>query len=196
MNLLGTSLQVTNTKNMAQRFTKNQLFCAWHKFCPRMCPSGTMPKSKRMIWALVALLALRAGGAVEDDGTATGGNTPSGTCDASTSGIARCEHDDMNEDESHDALDHNQQGRSYQIHQTTLYSQNHQNDVDYPQDHEASSTTTNSMNPVGTIPDEECFDQNESCGYWARTGECQNNSNYMRRNCPLSCQLCTPHSTE
>jgi ShK domain-like len=150
-----------------------------------------------MIWALVlALLALRAGGAVEDHGTATGGNTPSGTCDASTSG-AQCEHDDMTADETNDALDHDQQGRSYKIQQTTLDSQKYQNDFDYPVNHEASNIiTTESINPFGTNPNKECLDQNESCGYWAWTGECEKNSNYMRRNCQLSCQLCTPHSGE
>lgn len=37
-----------------------------------------------------------------------------------------------------------------------------------------------------------CADQNEYCGAWAADGECDRNAGYMRLNCRLSCQLCSP----
>lgn len=37
----------------------------------------------------------------------------------------------------------------------------------------------------------ECVDKNEDCAPWAESGECTANKRYMRKNCPLSCGVCT-----
>lgn len=35
-----------------------------------------------------------------------------------------------------------------------------------------------------------CVDQHENCNFWAEHGECDANSNYMKRNCALACGVC------
>mmetsp|Transcript_13422 Transcript_13422/g.26542 ORF Transcript_13422/g.26542 Transcript_13422/m.26542 type:complete len:326 (-) Transcript_13422:478-1455(-) len=42
---------------------------------------------------------------------------------------------------------------------------------------------------------QQCADNNESCGWWASQGECQRNPRYMLSNCALSCDVCTPADT-
>lgn len=35
-----------------------------------------------------------------------------------------------------------------------------------------------------------CVDTDERCGGWAEMGECDNNPNYMKIYCPISCDTC------
>merc|ERR1719189_2943579 len=37
-----------------------------------------------------------------------------------------------------------------------------------------------------------CTDENQNCGNWAASGECEANPAYMLVNCPLSCGVCSP----
>uniref|UniRef100_A0A0G4FR84 ShKT domain-containing protein n=1 Tax=Chromera velia CCMP2878 TaxID=1169474 RepID=A0A0G4FR84_9ALVE len=39
---------------------------------------------------------------------------------------------------------------------------------------------------------QQCVDSNASCRWWASQGECDLNPGYMRSNCALSCNTCTP----
>ena len=36
----------------------------------------------------------------------------------------------------------------------------------------------------------ECVDNHENCPFWAATGECEKNPNYMRSHCKKSCDRC------
>ncbi len=36
-----------------------------------------------------------------------------------------------------------------------------------------------------------CKDMNENCEFWAESGECDANANYMLRNCPNACDICS-----
>ena len=38
--------------------------------------------------------------------------------------------------------------------------------------------------------DDECKDSHELCGFWAGSGECDNNPNYMKNNCKKACNTC------
>ena len=38
--------------------------------------------------------------------------------------------------------------------------------------------------------DDGCIDTHANCKFWADTGECGKNPNYMLRNCPVSCNSC------
>jgi hypothetical protein len=40
-----------------------------------------------------------------------------------------------------------------------------------------------------------CKNHNEYCEYWAQTGECAKNPDYMQINCPLSCNWCSGTGT-
>jgi len=35
-----------------------------------------------------------------------------------------------------------------------------------------------------------CLDESENCAYWAQTGECEKNKEYMSNSCRASCKLC------
>jgi len=49
----------------------------------------------------------------------------------------------------------------------------------------------------GDFDDDDCKkDNHESCELWAKSGECENNPNYMHANCKLSCKICDPDQTE
>ena len=39
-------------------------------------------------------------------------------------------------------------------------------------------------------PSGDCQDQNSSCQYWASTGECAKNPDYMLVYCQKSCNVC------
>lgn len=41
-----------------------------------------------------------------------------------------------------------------------------------------------------TPPATQCLDQNLFCGYWARIGECETESKFMKIFCKKSCELC------
>ena len=53
-----------------------------------------------------------------------------------------------------------------------------------------SKTTTSSTIRVTTSTTTNCSDGNKYCGYWAKTGECQKNPDYMRLECRKACGLC------
>lgn len=36
----------------------------------------------------------------------------------------------------------------------------------------------------------DCVDNHEKCGEWASIGECENNPNWMLKNCEISCNVC------
>ena len=60
-------------------------------------------------------------------------------------------------------------------------------------DDETCSSTVSP--PPLKLPDDfidPCQDINPSCSKWATEGECQNNPNYMLRDCPRSCKSCQP----
>lgn len=42
--------------------------------------------------------------------------------------------------------------------------------------------------PAGDLP--ACRDLNEGCAYWAETGECVSNAEFMLANCRMSCSVC------
>jgi hypothetical protein len=39
-------------------------------------------------------------------------------------------------------------------------------------------------------PPRSCEDENEACGSWADSGECENNPGYMHDACAASCNMC------
>merc|ERR1712060_521828 len=41
-------------------------------------------------------------------------------------------------------------------------------------------------------PPTPCTDENQNCGIWAASGQCEANPDYMLANCPLSCGVCSP----
>jgi len=45
-------------------------------------------------------------------------------------------------------------------------------------------------------PPRMCNDENESCGSWADSGECDNNPGYMHQACAASCDTCDERKTE
>ena len=45
-------------------------------------------------------------------------------------------------------------------------------------------------------PGGDCHDQNEYCEYWASTGECSNNPDYMLQYCQKSCNVCGGQSPD
>ena len=53
-------------------------------------------------------------------------------------------------------------------------------DYGYDDNHDGTNTNTN--------PD--CRDNHEKCSEWTSLGECENNPNYMLRNCKFSCNNC------
>uniref|UniRef100_A0A915HSA7 ShKT domain-containing protein n=1 Tax=Romanomermis culicivorax TaxID=13658 RepID=A0A915HSA7_ROMCU len=38
--------------------------------------------------------------------------------------------------------------------------------------------------------DADCCDQHEWCEFWASTGQCRTNSDFMAKTCKLSCNAC------
>eukprot|EP00057_Strongylocentrotus_purpuratus_P022959 XP_011677433.1 PREDICTED: uncharacterized protein LOC762811 [Strongylocentrotus purpuratus] len=45
--------------------------------------------------------------------------------------------------------------------------------------------------PTTAAPQVECVDKDQDCAPWAESGECTANKRYMRKNCALSCGVCT-----
>ena len=41
------------------------------------------------------------------------------------------------------------------------------------------------------LGESECADEDPSCGTWASSGECENNPDFMKVSCKMSCKLCT-----
>merc|ERR1712099_73175 len=41
-------------------------------------------------------------------------------------------------------------------------------------------------------PPTPCTDENQNCGIWAASGQCEANPAYMLVNCALSCGVCSP----
>jgi hypothetical protein len=54
-----------------------------------------------------------------------------------------------------------------------------------PDDDEIDGNMTTA--PTEAIP---CEDQNDKCGFWAKSGECDNNPDFMLENCQVACGLC------
>lgn len=44
--------------------------------------------------------------------------------------------------------------------------------------------------------DSDCIDENENCGFWASTGECDKNPRWMLEHCKVSCDSCDYESYE
>lgn len=57
-------------------------------------------------------------------------------------------------------------------------------------DGSCDATTTTPDDGITNAPRYNCEDKNPKCKSWASTGECDNNSNYMLVNCPISCDSC------
>ncbi|XP_072167436.1 uncharacterized protein [Diadema setosum] len=55
-----------------------------------------------------------------------------------------------------------------------------------------SAPTTESPTLVSESPESECVDKHRDCDAWAENGECSGNTEYMTKNCALSCGVCTP----
>jgi len=50
------------------------------------------------------------------------------------------------------------------------------------------------INPTGApptkVPPSTCINENQSCDYWARYGECEKNPGYMKIKCKKACDVC------
>ncbi|XP_041465843.1 fibrillin-2-like [Lytechinus variegatus] len=57
--------------------------------------------------------------------------------------------------------------------------------IDEPEEPEVTDT------PTTAAPQSQCVDKNEDCAAWAERGECTANKRYMKKNCRLSCGVCT-----
>ena len=40
------------------------------------------------------------------------------------------------------------------------------------------------------VPPSACINENQSCDYWARYGECEKNPGYMKIKCKKACDVC------
>ena len=49
--------------------------------------------------------------------------------------------------------------------------------------------TCNVLSHRGVLP-LDCADSHEKCNYWSSVGECENNPNWMLKNCEVSCNSC------
>jgi len=55
-----------------------------------------------------------------------------------------------------------------------------------------SETPQQRKKPISHVPasDPSCVDEQENCGYWAKSGECENNAAFMKASCRASCGIC------
>ncbi len=56
-----------------------------------------------------------------------------------------------------------------------------------------SADNDNTPSGIGRVTEETppCLDEEQECGMWADSGECEKNPNYMMNNCRISCLVCT-----
>lgn len=59
-----------------------------------------------------------------------------------------------------------------------------------------ASAFSNTWGASDGDPDSKCRDTHTNCAEWAATNECELSATWMRRNCPVSCDLCVGASSD